>query len=396
MIKHIKDANIKNKRVLVRVDFNVPIVNGEITDDSRIVAALPTINRIIEQNGLPILMSHLGRPNGEKNDKFSLKPVAEYLSTNLKYRVHFAEDCIGAPAAEAIKEAELGSVVLLENLRFYEQEEKNDVEFSKELAKNGDVYVNDAFGTAHRAHASTYGVATLFKEKYAGYLIFSEIENLGTCLSHPEKPFTAIIGGAKISGKIDVIENLMKKCDNILIGGGMTFTFLKALGYEIGKSLLEEDKIQLAGDLLKSAKHNNVNLVLPVDVVAASVFSNDSPTEIALIENIPQDKICLDIGPLTREKYKNLIVNSKTVLWNGPMGVFEMPNFAHGTFAIANALASATRTNRAKTIVGGGDSVAAIKQMDFYDKVSFVSTGGGASLEYLEGKELPGIKILES
>lgn len=394
MIKHIKDANLKNKRVLVRVDFNVPVKDGVVTDDTRILAALPTINRIIEQSGLPILMSHLGRPDGQNNPKYSLKPIADYLSNKLKYKTYFAEDCIGEVPANVIKNAENGSIILLENLRFYAEEEKNDMNFAKEIAKLGDLYVNDAFGTAHRAHASTYGVATLFKERYSGYLIFSEVEHLGTCLSHPEKPFTAIIGGAKISGKIDVIENLMQKCDNILIGGGMTFTFLKAMGYEIGKSLLEADKIDLAKSLIEKAKAQNVNLVLPTDIVVADEFNNDSPSTTVKISEMPNDKIGMDIGSESRETYKNIIIKSKTVLWNGPMGVFEMPNFAQGTFAIANSLASAT-INGGKTIVGGGDSVAAIKQMNFEDKVTFVSTGGGASLEYLEGKELPGIKVLE-
>jgi phosphoglycerate kinase len=394
MIKHIKNAELSGKKVLVRVDFNVPIKEGKITDDSRIVAAMPTINRIIEQGGIPILMSHLGRPDGVVNPKYSLKPVAEYLKDNLHYKVNFSEDCVGETAKNTISNTKVGDVVLLENLRFYAQEEKNDLEFSKELASLADVYVNDAFGTAHRAHSSTYGVATLFTERYSGYLIFSEIEHLGACITNPIKPFTAIIGGAKISGKIDVIENLLQKCDNILIGGGMTFTFLKAMGYEIGNSLLEADKIELAKELIAKAKSMNVNLVLPTDVIVADEFNNDSQSQTVSVENIPVGKIGMDIGEDTIQNYKSIILSSKTVLWNGPMGVFEMPNFAKGTFSIAEALAETT-SNGAKTIIGGGDSVAAIKSMNFEDKVTFVSTGGGASLEYLEGKELPGIKILE-
>ena len=394
MIKHIKDADLNGKKVLVRVDFNVPIKDGKITDDSRIIAALPTINSIIEKGGIPILMSHLGRPDGVVNAKYSLKPVADYLSNNLKFKVNFSEDCIGDIAKNTINNSQNGEIVLLENLRFYAQEEKNDIDFSKELASLADIYVNDAFGTAHRAHASTYGVATLFEERYSGYLIFSEVEHLGACISNPIKPFTAIIGGAKISGKIDVIENLLQKCDNILIGGGMTFTFLKAMGYEIGNSLLESDKIELAKELISKAKSLNVNLVLQNDIVVADEFNNESKSEIVSIDNIPIGKIGMDIGMATIENYKNIILNSKTVLWNGPMGVFEMSNFAKGTFSIAEALAETT-SKGAKTIVGGGDSVAAIKSMDFEDKVTFVSTGGGASLEYLEGKELPGIKILD-
>lgn len=393
MISHIKDADLKGKKVLVRVDYNVPLKDGKIADDSRIIASLPTINRILEVGGIPILMSHLGRPDGVVNLKYSLKPIADYLQKKLQYKVRFADSCIGEDAHNAIKDIKTGELVLLENLRFFPEEEKNDENFAKKLASFGDIYVNDAFGTSHRAHASTYGVAKLFKEKYAGYLIFSEIEHLGQCINHTETPFTAIIGGAKISGKIDVIENLMEKCENILIGGGMTFTFLKALGYEIGKSLLESDKVELAKELIIKAKSKKINLLLPIDIVVASEFNNDSPKSTVDINSIDIDKIGMDIGPKTVALFKEVILNSKTILWNGPMGVFEMPNFAQGTFAIANALASAT-TNGAKTIVGGGDSVAAIKQMEFEDKVTFVSTGGGASLEYLEGKELPGIQIL--
>jgi phosphoglycerate kinase len=395
MIKYIDEALFTNKNVLIRVDFNVPLdENFKVTDDTRIRESLKTIDKVIDDGGLPILMSHLGRPKGEKNLKYSLKPVAEYLINVFGYNVIFAEDCIGEIPKKCIKDSNMGDIILLENLRFYKEEEKNDMEFAKKLASLGDVYINDAFGTAHRAHASTFAVASFFQEKYAGYLLEAEINYLGKAVANPKKPFLAILGGAKISGKIDVITNLLDKCDTILVGGGMMFTFFKAMGFEIGKSLLEEDKIELAKELLKKASEKNINLILPVDVIVADKFDNDAGTRIAKNSDILASEIGMDIGPETIKIYTNEILKSKTIVWNGPMGVFEMTNFAKGTLSVAEALAQATSTG-AITIVGGGDSVAAINQMKLNTKVSHVSTGGGASLEYLEGKELPGISALE-
>lgn len=395
MIKSIDDFNFSGKKVLIRVDFNVPLDKElNITDDIRIVSSLPTINKIIKDGGIPILMSHLGRPDGQVIAKYSLKPVAEYLQNKCGYNVLFTNDCIGETAQEIVNKAKPGDVVLLENLRFHKEEENNDIDFAKELAKLGDVYVNDAFGTAHRAHASTYQIALLFADRFCGYLINSELKYLGEAVDNPIRPFVAIIGGAKISGKIDVINNLLSKCDYILIGGGMIFTFYKAMGLEIGKSLLESDRVEMASNLLNKAKEMNVKLLLPIDLVVADKFDNEANIKYIMANEIGKDDIGMDIGEKSQELYSEIIKNAKTVIWNGPMGVFEMPNFAKGTFTIASSLAEAT-TNGAKTIVGGGDSAAAIKQMNFEDKVSHVSTGGGASLEYLEGKELPGIKALE-
>ncbi len=395
MIHSIEKADFEGKRVLVRVDFNVPY-NSEkkITDDKRIKETLPTIDMIIDKGGIPILMSHLGRPKGKVNLEYSLKPVAEYLENIFGYKVHFIEDCIAENAVEIVNDAELGDIILLENLRFYPQEEANDLEFAKKLAKTADCYVNDAFGSAHRAHASTAAVASLFEERYAGLLMFKELDYLGGALKNPRKPFTAIIGGAKISGKIDVISYLLDRCDNIIIGGGMMFTFYKAMGLQIGKSLLEEDKVELALQLIETAKSKNVNLVLPTDVLVADAFNNEANTQSVSKESIPEGWIGVDIGIETQAKYKDIILNSQTVVWNGPMGVFEMSNFAKGTYIVAEAMAEAT-TKGTVTIVGGGDSAAAIAQMKFDTKVSHVSTGGGASLEFLEGKELPGVLALE-
>lgn len=390
----IEDLDLKNKKVLVRVDFNVPLNDElEITDDIRITSALPTIKKIIADGGSAILMSHLGRPKGEINSKFSLKPAAVRLSELLGQEVKFADDCIGDSVKVLVNDLKTGEVLLLENLRFHSEETKNDPEFAKQLAQLGDVYVNDAFGSAHRAHASTEGVTKFIDKSAAGYLMKKELDYLGKAIATPERPFTAILGGAKISGKIDVIQQLMGKVDNLLIGGGMAYTFYKAQGYEIGTSLLEEDKIDLAKEILAKTKNSNVNFMLPVDVQVTSEFNNESPAEVVPIDSMPADKMGLDIGIKTIEKFKEIIERSKTVVWNGPMGVFEFENYAHGTNAIAKALVEATEKG-AITIIGGGDSAAAIKKAGLDDKVSHVSTGGGASLEFLEGKILPGVAAL--
>lgn len=390
----IDKVNLKGKRVLVRVDFNVPLdENQNITDDIRIKSALPTIEKIINDGGKVILMSHLGRPKGEVKPEFSLKPAADRLSELLGKEVKFASDCIGDEVEKLADSLKEGEVLLLENLRFHKEETDNDPEFAKELAKLGDVYVNDAFGSAHRAHASTAGVTKYFDICAAGYLMQKELDYLDGAIANPKKPFTAILGGAKISGKIDVIDSLMDKVDTLIIGGGMAYTFIKAMGYEIGSSLLEEEKLDLAAEMLKSFESDSVKVLLPVDVIVASEFSNDSPGEAVDIDMIPADKMGLDIGPKTRAIFAGEIINSKTVVWNGPMGVFEFDNFAYGTNAIADALVKATE-NGAITIIGGGDSAAAIKKAGLEDKVSHVSTGGGASLEFLEGKTLPGVAAL--
>lgn len=394
MIKSINEANFSDKKVLVRVDFNVPLdENFNVTDDTRIRESMPTIEKIIKDGGIPILISHLGRPKGKVDPKFSLKPVANYLAANYPYKVHFANDCIGDAANDVVEQAQPGEIVLLENLRFHPEEEANDPTFAKDLANLADIYVNDAFGSAHRAHASTEGVTKYFGKKYAGYLMMKEIEFLSKITENYEHPFVAIIGGSKISGKIDVIKELIKKCDYVLIGGGMVFTFYKAMGLEIGKSVLEADKISLAKDLIVYAHEGWLNLVLPTDIVCAEEFKNDSPSAVYGREEIPANMIGMDIGPETIEKYRSIILKAKTVLWNGPMGVFEMDNFANGTKAIAEALAEATE-NGAITVVGGGDSAAAMNKFGLASKVSHVSTGGGASLEFLEGKTLPGVQAL--
>ncbi len=390
----IEDVNLNGKKVLIRVDFNVPLDdNLKITDDIRITSALPTIKKVITDGGSAILMSHLGRPKGEVNPKFSLKPVAIRLSELLGQEVKFAEDCVGETVKELVGNLKEKEVLLLENLRFHTEETKNDPEFAKQLSELGDIYINDAFGSAHRAHASTEGVTKYFDICAAGYLMKKELDYLGNAIANPERPFTAILGGAKISGKIDVIQELMNKVDNLIVGGGMAYTFYKAEGKEIGKSLLEEDKIELAKEILEKAKSSGINFMLPEDVRIAAEFSNDSPSEVVSIDSIPADKMGLDIGTKTIEKFKKVITNSKTVVWNGPMGVFEFDNFAIGTNAISEALAEATEKG-AVTIIGGGDSAAAIKKAGLDDKVSHVSTGGGASLEFLEGKVLPGVAAL--
>lgn len=390
----IEDVSLQGKKVLVRVDFNVPLnENLEITDDIRIASALPTIKKIIAEGGSAILMSHLGRPKGEVNPKFSLKPAAVRLAELLGQEVKFADDCIGGSVKSMVADLKEKEVLLLENLRFHSEETKNDADFAKQLAEFGDVYINDAFGSAHRAHASTEGVTKYLDTCVAGYLMKKELDYLGSAISNPERPFTAILGGAKISGKIDVIQELMGKVDNLIVGGGMGYTFYKAQGFEIGTSLLEADKVELAGEILEKAKTSGVNFMLPVDVKIAPDFSNDSPSSVVAVDSMPADQMGLDIGTETISKFKEIIKNSKTVVWNGPMGVFEFDNFAHGTNAIAESLVEATEKG-AITIIGGGDSAAAIKKAGLDDKVSHVSTGGGASLEFLEGKILPGVAAL--
>lgn len=390
----IENIELQGKKVLVRVDFNVPLNDArEITDDRRISAALPTIEKIVQKGGKVILMSHLGRPKGQVKPEFSLKPVAVRLGELLNKDVKFAPDCIGSEVETLVNGLKDGDVLLLENLRFYSEEEKNAPEFAEKLAAFGDVYVNDAFGTAHRAHASTEGVTKYIDTCAAGYLMKKELDFLGKAVAEPVRPFTAILGGAKISGKIDVIKNLLPKVDTLVVGGGMVFTFFKAMGYEIGKSLLEEEKLDLAKEILEEVKGKEVKFILPEDIVVAAEFDNDSPANVVKSNEIPAGKLGLDIGTQSIDTIVKDVVNSKTVVWNGPMGVFEMSNFAKGTFAVAEALAKATE-NGAVTVIGGGDSASAIKKAGLADKVSHVSTGGGASLEFLEGKTLPGVAAL--
>jgi phosphoglycerate kinase len=390
----IDEVNLKGKRALVRVDFNVPLdENLNVTNDIRIRASLPTIKKIIGDGGKAILMSHLGRPKGEKNIKFSLKPVSVRLSELLNKEVKFVDDCIGDDVIATVNSMKPGDVLLLENVRFHDGETKNDAAFSKELAKLGDVYIDDAFGSAHRAHASTEGITKFVKTNAAGYLMKKELDYLGAAISNPEKPYCAVLGGAKISGKIDVINNLINKVDSLIIGGGMAFTFFKAQGKEIGKSLLEEEKLDMAKDLLQQFEISETKFLLPVDVVVAEEFKNDSPAETVSVNNIPVNKMGLDIGPETIKLFTDELLKSKTVVWNGPMGVFEMDNFSKGTFTVAETLAEITEKG-AVTVVGGGDSAAAISSAGLNDKVSHVSTGGGASLEFLEGKTLPGVAAL--
>ncbi|MGB9813649.1 MAG: phosphoglycerate kinase [Thermovenabulum sp.] len=388
--KTVKDFDVKGKRVFVRVDFNVPLDDeGNITDDTRIKAALPTITYLIENEAKVILASHLGRPKGKFNPKYSLAPVAKRLSELLNKEVIFANDCIGPQVEELVNKMNPKDVLLLENLRFYAQEEENDREFAKKLANLADIYINDAFGTAHRAHASTAGIAE-YLPSGAGFLMQKEIEIMGKALENPERPFVAVLGGAKVSDKIGVITNLLNKVDSLLIGGGMAFTFLKAKGYEIGKSLLEEDKIELARSLMKEAEEKGVDLVLPEDIVVTEEIKEGSPYKTVSSSEIPSNLIGVDIGEKTREKFAQIIKKAKLVVWNGPMGVFEIRSFAEGTLAIAKAMAE----SGAITIVGGGDSAAAVEQLGFADKMTHISTGGGASLEFLEGKELPGVAVL--
>lgn len=389
----LKDVELKGKTILMRVDFNVPIKNGEIGDDNRIVQALESIRYIIDQGAKLVLTSHLGRPGGEPSAEFSLKPVADYLATLVDTPVHFAEDCIGDKAEKAIKNAKNGEIVLLENVRFHPEEKKNDPEFAKQLAAHADLFVNDAFGSSHRAHASVAGVTKFLQPAVSGFLLEKEIRYLEESVNNPKRPFVAILGGAKVSDKIGVIENLLSKVDTIIIGGGMTYTFFKARGLEIGNSLVEDDKVDLAKELMEKAGKAGIKFMLPVDSVVAKEFSNDAEHKVVDDDGIEEGWMALDIGPQSSISFGNQIKNAQMVLWNGPMGVFEMPNYAEGTFAVAGSLAEATE-NGATTIIGGGDSAAAIKKAGLEKKVSHVSTGGGASLEYLEGKELPGVTSL--
>ena len=392
MKKTVKDIDVSGKRVLVRCDFNVPMKDGVITDDIRITSALPTIKYLIENDAKVILMSHMGRPKGEPKPEFSLKPVADRLAQLLGMDVVFAASDVVVDDSVRAKADELkpGQVMLLENVRYRKEETKNEEPFTGELASLGDIFVNDAFGTAHRAHCSTAGLAK-YMPSVSGFLIEKEVKFLGDALEDPQRPFLAIMGGAKVGDKIPVIENLLKKVDSLIIGGGMSYTFFKAMGYEIGKSILDEESIDLAKELMKKAEDAGVKLLLPVDTVCAKEFDNDSESGVFDRDSIPADMMGMDIGPKTAEIYKTAIAEAKTVVWNGPAGVFEMPNFAAGTKAIAEALAS----SGAVTIIGGGDSAAAVEQFGLADKMTHISTGGGASLEFLEGKDLPGISCLE-
>jgi phosphoglycerate kinase len=386
----IKDVDVKGKRVLCRVDFNAPMKEGEVGDDTRIRAALPTITYLMEQRAKIILVSHLGRPNGEVNESLRLDSIARHLANLLEKEVAKSNDAYGPEVEDYINRMAEGDVLLLENVRFYPGEEKNDPEFAKSLAQLSDVYVNDAFGAAHRAHASTEGVAH-YLPAVAGLLMEKELEFLGKSLEHPERPFTAIIGGAKVKDKIGVIENLLTKVDNLIIGGGLSYTFIKALGHEIGNSLVEEDKIELAQRFIEQAKEKGVNLLLPVDCVVADEFSRTATTQVVDVEEIPADWEGLDIGPRTIDLFRNVIVDSKLVIWNGPMGVFEYDLFAQGTNSIAKAVADCDGT----TIIGGGDSAAAVEKAALSEYMTHVSTGGGASLEFMEGKVLPGVAALK-
>ncbi len=392
--KTLSDISLQGKRVLMRVDFNVPLdQDRNITDEKRIVEALPSIRKVIDEGGRLILMSHLGRPKGKVNPAFSLAPAAKRLSELLDCPVTMAGDCIGTEVMQQVLALQDGEVMMLENLRFHAEEESNDPDFARELASLGEIYVNDAFGTAHRAHASTEGITHYVQTAVAGYLIEKELRYLGTALNDAKRPFVAILGGAKISGKIDVLEALFNKVDTILVGGAMVFTFFKAQGLEVGNSLVEENKLELATALLEKAKEKGVRLLLPEDVVVAGEISADAPSRVEPVTGISEGMIGLDIGPATIDAYTKEILGAKTVLWNGPMGVFEIDQFAAGTFAVARALADATATG-AVTIIGGGDSAAAIAKAGLSENVTHVSTGGGASLEFLEGKELPGIAAL--
>ncbi len=395
-MKTINDFNFHNKKAIIRVDFNVPLDEKfNVTDATRIEAAKPTIDKIINEGGSVILMSHLGRPKGVQ-DEFSLRHIVDTTAQILGVPVTFASDCIGHVAENASANLKQGEVLLLENLRFYKEEEAGDVDFSKKLASLGDIYVNDAFGTAHRAHASTTIIAQFFPEnKCFGLLLAKEIESLNKVLNSSVKPVTAVLGGSKVSSKITVIENVLDKIDHMIIGGGMTFTFIKALGGNIGNSLCEDDKLELALDILNKAKAKGVQIHLPVDVIAANKFANDADKQVVDVNAIPDGWQGLDVGPKSLELIKKVILESKTILWNGPLGVFEMDSFANGTIELGNAIANAT-DNGAFSLVGGGDSVAAVKQFGFEPKMSYVSTGGGAMLEMLEGKTLPGIAAILS
>ena len=393
MKKTVRDIDVKGKRVVVRCDFNVPQKDGAITDDNRIRAALPTIKYLVENGAKVVLMSHLGRPKGEAKMEFTLKPVADRLTELLGKEVTFIScpEVVNEDVKKAAAELAEGEVMLLENVRFRAEETKNGAEFAKELASLGEIFVQEAFGTAHRAHSSTAGIAD-YLPAVSGFLIEKEVKFLGGAVETPERPFVAIMGGAKVGDKIPVIENLLKKVDTLIIGGGMSYTFFKSMGLEIGKSILDADNIELAAELMKKAEAAGVKLLLPVDVVCASEFSNDAATKTVKRDEIPADMEGLDIGPETVKLYEEALKDAKTIVWNGPMGVFEMENFAKGTKAVAEILAASD----AVTIIGGGDSAAAAEQFGLADKMSHISTGGGASLEYLEGKELPGIAVIEN
>lgn len=396
-MKTIDSIQLKNKKALVRVDFNVPLNDKfEITDPTRIDAVIPTIQKIRKENGSVILMSHLGRPKKGPEDKFSLKHLLPYLSEKLNTTILFAEDCIGVNAQKLSQSLKPKDILLLENLRFYKEETEGNFNFAKKLAELGDIYVNDAFGTAHRAHASTAIIAQFFnKNKVFGYLLENEIKNINKILKEPKRPFTGILGGAKISGKIEVINQLLEKVDQLIIGGGMMFTFIKAMGGNIGKSMVENELLETANEVIEKAKANNVKLYIPLDAKIANDFSNDSQVNICSSYDIPENWIGLDIGPKSIDKFNKIIMDSSSILWNGPMGVFEMSNFEEGTKKIAEAVAKATSKN-AFTLVGGGDSVAAINKYHLQNNISYLSTGGGAMLEYVEGKELPGIKAIQN
>lgn len=388
--KSVKDIDVKGKVVFCRVDFNVPMKDGKVTDDTRIRAALPTIEYLTGQGAKVLLASHLGRPKGQVTEELRLTPVAKRLQELLGQEVKKADEAYGDNVKKQISDLKEGDVLVLENVRFYPGEEKNDPELSKAFADLANVYVNDAFGAAHRAHASTAGIAA-YLPAVSGFLMQKELEVLGKAISNPDRPFTAIIGGAKVKDKIGVIESLLDKVDNLIIGGGLAYTFVKALGHEVGKSLLEEDKVDLAKSFMDRAKEKGVNFLIPTDVLVADDFSNDANTSIVPISEIPSDLEALDIGIETREKYADVIKNSKLVVWNGPMGVFEIDAFAKGTKAIAEALAEAKDTY---SVIGGGDSAAAVEKFGLADQMSHISTGGGASLEFMEGKELPGVTAL--
>ncbi len=395
-MKTVSTFNFSGKKALVRVDFNVPLNERfEITDDTRIKATIPTIKKILGDGGSVILMSHLGRPKDGPIDKYSLRHLVNPLSVIFNQQVKFADDCIGQSAIDQASNLKAGEILLLENLRFYKEEEKGDVEFAKKLSVLGNVWVNDAFGTAHRAHASTAVIGQFFEDRVSGYVMQAELENAQKVLEKAERPFTAIMGGSKISDKILLIDRLLDNVDNLIIGGGMTYTFQLAEGGKIGKSISEPDKVELAKELIKKAKAKGVKLIMPVDNLCADNFNNNANTQVVASGFIPDGWEGLDIGPESIEVFKEVVENSKTILWNGPMGVFEFENFAHGTNAIAEAVVKATEENGAFSLIGGGDSAAAINQAGYGDRVSYVSTGGGALLEYMEGKVLPGVAALQ-
>ena len=394
-MKTIDDFNFSGKKALIRVDFNVPLDKDyHITDDTRLKAAIPTIQKILKDGGSAILMSHFGRPKEGPEEKYSLKHLVGYLKDALNTKVAFANDCIGEEAESKSNALQPGEVLLLENTRFHPEETKGDEEFSKKLAQLGDIYVNDAFGSAHRAHASTTVVAQFFEDKCCGYVMQAELDNARKVLENPDRPFTAIMGGAKISDKILIIERLLDKVNHLIIGGAMSYTFFKAMGGKVGKSMVEEDKLDLASELIRKAKDKGVELHLPIDSVIADAFDNNANMKVTNNHAIPDGWMGLDIGPEAQEIFARTIETSKTILWNGPMGVFEMSNFAEGTQAVAQAVVNATQKG-AFSLIGGGDSAAAVNSMGFGEQVSYVSTGGGALLEYMEGKELPGVKALE-